>query len=96
MSILVFGALCIAFSFGDIENSKYLQIFSAYTRIIVLIFMYIGTIYYLCKDGVQLQHPNPVWDWKKQSKSLASVFGGTVFCFIYHHSIPGIMYPIRP
>ena len=48
VSILVFGALCIAFSFGDIENSKYLQIFSAYTRIIVLIFMYIGTIIYLC------------------------------------------------
>ena len=24
VSILVFGALCITFSFGDIENSKYL------------------------------------------------------------------------
>ena len=58
--------------------------------------MYIGTIIYLVQDGVQLNNPNPVWDWEKQSKSLASVFGGTVFVFIYHHSIPGIMYPIRP
>jgi len=61
VSILVFGALCIAFSFGDIENSKYLQIFSAYTRIIVLTMMYIGTIFYLGKDGVQAA---PVWDWE--------------------------------
>jgi len=27
---------------------------------------------------------------------LATVFGNTVFVFIYHHSIPGIIYPIRP
>lgn len=58
--------------------------------------MYIGTIIYLIQDGVQLNDVNPVWNWKEQSKSLASVFGGTVFVFIYHHSIPGIMYPIRP
>ena len=55
--------------------------------------MMIGTIYYLIKDGVQA---SPVWDWKTQSKSLATVFGNTVFVFIYHHSIPGIVYPIRP
>jgi hypothetical protein len=61
VSILFFGFLCICFSFGDIENSKYLQIFSAYTRIIVLSLMYAGTIFYLGKDGVQAA---PVWDWK--------------------------------
>ena len=93
VSILVFGALCITFSFGDIENSKMLQVFSAYTRIIVMAMMMIGTIYYLIKDGVQA---SPVWDWETQSKSLATVFGNTVFVFIYHHSIPGIVYPIRP
>ena len=93
ISILIFGGLCILFSFGDIENSKYLQIFSAYTRVVVLGLMYIGTIYYLGADGVQKA---PVWDWETQKNSLATVFGNTVFVFIYHHSIPGIMYPIRP
>lgn len=29
-------------------------------------------------------------------KSLSTVFGNTVFIFIYHHSVPGIIYPIRP
>jgi len=55
--------------------------------------MYIGTIFYLGTDGVQAA---PVWDWEKQKDSLATVFGNTVFVFIYHHSIPGIMYPVRP
>ena len=70
-----------------------MQIFSAYARVITLGLMYIGTIYYLGADGVQKA---PVWDWETQKNSLATVFGNTVFVFIYHHSIPGIMYPIRP
>ena len=90
---MVFAILCCAFSFGDIENSKYLQIFSSIMRVVVLALMYIGMFIYLGKDGVQTAK---VWDWSEQSKSLATVFGNTVFVFIYHHSIPGIMYPIRP
>lgn len=93
ISILIFGTLCIVFSFGDIENSKTLQIVSAYARVIVLGLMYIGTLYYLGSDGTAIA---PVWDWEVQKDSLATVFGNTVFVFIYHHSIPGIIYPIRP
>ena len=55
--------------------------------------MYIGTFYYLGTDGVQTA---PAWNWNVQKDSLATVFGNTVFVFIYHHSIPGIIYPIRP
>lgn len=62
VSILFFGFLCTIFSFGDIENSKWLQVFSAYTRIIVLFMMMIGTIYYLGTDGVQQYEPT--WDWQ--------------------------------
>ena len=52
VSIGIFGTLCLAFSFGDIENSKGLQIFSAIMRIVTLGMMYFGTIYYLKTDGV--------------------------------------------
>jgi len=93
-SIGVFGTLCLAFSFGDIENSKGLQIFSAIARVVTLGLMYYGTLFYIKTDGVQRHEP--VWDWSTQSEHLATVFGSTVFVFIYHHSIPGIMYPIRP
>ena len=52
LAIAVFGTLCLAFSFGDIENSKGLQIFSAIMRIVTLGMMYFGTLYYLKVDGV--------------------------------------------
>jgi len=93
VSIIIFAALSIAFSFGDIENSKYLQIFSSIARIVVLALMYAGTIYYLGTDGVQSAK---AWNWEAQKTELAGVFGNVVFVFIYHHSIPGIIYPVRP
>ena len=34
--------------------------------------------------------------WANQASAAATVFGNTVFVFIYHHSIPGIIYPVRP
>ena len=58
--IAVFGTLCIAFSFGDIENSKHLQVFSVIARFVVIGMMYYGTVYYLVEDGVQHE---PVFDW---------------------------------
>jgi hypothetical protein len=55
--------------------------------------MYCGSIFYLAKDGVNAA---PVFDLKEQMLHVANVFGGTVFVFIFHHSISGIVYPIRP
>lgn len=55
--------------------------------------MYIGTIYYLAKDGVQSADP---FDFKTQISYIGTVFGTTVFIFIYHHSLSGIIYPVRP
>lgn len=52
MSIAVFAFFSIAFSFGDIENSKVLQIVSVILRVTVLLLMCVGTIYYLEVDGV--------------------------------------------
>jgi hypothetical protein len=55
--------------------------------------MYCGTNYYWEDDGT---HKAQTIDWSNQLPNLATVFGNTVFTFIYHHSIPGIVYPIRP
>jgi len=52
-----------------------------------------GSIYYIGADGIEPADP---FDFKEQLKHVANVFGGTTFCFIYHHSISGIIYPIRP
>jgi amino acid permease len=55
--------------------------------------MIIGTLYYWGADGLM---PEPLWNPKVQFTHLATVFGNTVFIFVYHHSVPGIIYPIRP
>lgn len=52
-----------------------------------------GSIYYIDQAGT---HIPPVFEWKKQIKFLAQVFGNTTFVFIYHHSISGIIAPVRP
>lgn len=81
------------FSFGNIENSKGLQIVTGFLRLLVIIFLYGGTIYYLGSNGV---HAAPIFDGEKIMKNIATVFGNTVFVFIFHHSISGVVYPIRP
>ena len=52
LGLLIFGALSITFCFGNIENSKNLQIFSSIMRIIVVTLMYIGSFYYLGTTGI--------------------------------------------
>ena len=90
---MIFGALSLFFSFGNIENSKYLQLFTGFFRLVVIACLYGASTYYLSTNGV---HAAPVFDLKEQLSHIANVFGGTVFVFIFHHSISGIVYPIRP
>eukprot|EP00347_Sterkiella_histriomuscorum_P023649 403333869 len=93
IGIIIFGGLSLTFSFGNIENAKILQIVTGILRLIVIIFLYGGTLFYLGKDGVQAA---PVFDGPSIAKNLATSFGNTVFVFIFHHSISGVVYPIRP
>lgn len=90
---MAFAILSIMFSFGDIENSKVLQNVSMYMRFGVTIVMMIGSIIHMSKHGV---NPGPVFDFKNQLPHLPDVFGNTVFAYIFHHSISGIVVPIRP
>ena len=52
LSIMIFATLSMAFCFGNIENSKYLQIVTGFARIITVILLYGSTIFYLARDGV--------------------------------------------
>lgn len=92
IAVMIFAFFSLMFSFGNIENSKVLQIVTGFCRLITIIFMYGGTIYYLSKDGT---HMAAAFD-KSYLNNIANAFGNTVFAFIFHHSISGIVYPIRP
>jgi hypothetical protein len=93
IGLIVFGFFSLYFSFGNIENSKNLQIVTTILRFFCSILMMVGSIYYIDEFG---ENEAKVFDWKTQSKHLAQVFGNTTFVFIYHHSISGIIYPVRP
>ena len=62
LGLIIFASLSLAFSFGNIENSKNLQIVTSVIRIVVVILMYIGTIFYLGTSGA---HPGQVFDFQK-------------------------------
>ena len=47
IGIFVFAFFSIAFSFGNIENSKIVQIVAGIIRITAILCMYGGTIYYI-------------------------------------------------
>lgn len=85
--------LSLVFCFGNIENSKGLQLVTGVMRAITILFFYGSTLYYLGANGI---HAAPVFDGPKIMKNIATVFGNTVFVFIFHHSISGVVYPIRP
>ena len=91
--LFVFGFFSIYFSFGNIENAKTLQIVTTIIRFVVTILMCFGSVYYIEKTGT---HEAPVFAWSHQIKYLAQVFGNTTFAFVYHHSVSGIVAPVRP
>jgi hypothetical protein len=62
IGLFVFGFLSLIFCFGNIENSKMLQIVTSFLRFIVVTMMYIGTFYYI---GVSGTHPTKLWNFSE-------------------------------
>jgi hypothetical protein len=93
LGLIIFGVLSLFFCFGNIENSKGLQLFTGAFRLVVIILLYGTTIFSLGKYGLNVA---PVFNFGEQLSHIANVFGGTVFVFVFHHSISGIVFPIRP
>lgn len=62
-------------------------------RFVVIALMCMGSVYYIDKAG---SHATPLFKFKDHLNFLPQVLGNTTFIFMYHHAIPGIVYPIRP
>lgn len=62
VAIAIFGVLSIAFSFGDIENSKNLQVVTSIMRLVTVFLMSVCTIYYWGADGT---HKAPTINWSE-------------------------------
>ena len=92
LGLIVFGTLSLSFCFGNIENSKYLQIVATSLRFLAVILMTGGSVYSIAHYGVT---PKSEMTWFNFGE-LDIAIGNIIFIFICHHSISGIVYPVRP
>jgi len=54
VGLILFGFFSCAFSFGDIENSKIVQVVSLWLRYIITVLLMAGCIYHMSYNGI---HP---------------------------------------
>jgi len=90
--IFVFAAISIVFSLGNIENSKTLQVVTMYLRFITTFLMIFGSLLSIFKHGIKMEFS----DLKPDFSHASNLFANTLFIFVAHHSIAGIVKPVRP
>ena len=93
LCIVMFGVLVSCFSIGNIEHSKIMQITIVFLRFFAFLLLLIGCIVSMFQNGVKWGAPHvKAFDFTE----IHFVFGNTIFINLFHHSIPGIFYPLRP
>jgi len=90
--IILFAMVSIMFSLGNIENSRVLQVVSMYMRFFTTFMMIIGSIYAIFINGITYENN----DSNPSFEHAPNLFANTVFVFIAHHSIAGVVKPVRP
>lgn len=77
----------------NVQSTKWLQNIIAVLRYLTSFLMVIGALIYIGRrGGVASGSDIKYFD----TSSFASIFGNVVFAFLSHHSLPGIMRPVRP
>jgi hypothetical protein len=87
-----FALLLGPFVFFDVARTKYLQVITTILRWFSLLFMLVLTLIGLTKSSSSANPPKPEL---LDLKQLPSLFGITVYAFMWHHSLPGLITPIR-
>ena len=94
IGLFAFSLCTLGFTFGNIENSRLLQVVSSFLRYLVICLFFVGTIYslvvngrtstsYFGSDQIDLQYAQ-------------LVFGSSFFTFLCHHSLSGAVAPLEP
>ena len=77
----------------NVQSTKWLQNIIAVLRYITSLLMIIGALIYIGRrGGVAGGSDIKYFD----ISNFAAIFGNVVFAFLSHHSLPGILKPIRP
>ena len=85
-------------SFGNFQNTKYIQIVICAARFSVYTIMVITTAVYFFQGDVDNNndHPKDFDKYYVNFSGISSLYGNIVFTFMTHHSLPGLLSPIRP
>ncbi|XP_037302387.1 transmembrane protein 104 homolog [Manduca sexta] len=89
VALLTFVAVMGPFVFFNVQKTKYLQLLTSLMRWLAFSIMISMAIYLLIGKGPQ-GHP-PAFDFT----GMPTLFGACVYSFMCHHSLPGLISPIR-
>ncbi|CAI2365970.1 unnamed protein product [Moneuplotes crassus] len=90
--IAVFAVVSLMFSLGNIENSRVLQVVSMYLRFLTTFLMIVGSLISIFRHGITFKMSDNVPD----ISHVPNLVSNTVFIFVVHHSVAGIVKPVRP
>eukprot|EP01029_Cantina_marsupialis_P031288 TRINITY_DN89432_c0_g2_i1.p1 TRINITY_DN89432_c0_g2~~TRINITY_DN89432_c0_g2_i1.p1 ORF type:complete len:496 (+),score=125.37 TRINITY_DN89432_c0_g2_i1:154-1488(+) len=91
--LAIFAIIVIPLSLGNFQNTKNLQIFIMAVRFVSVTLMVYCALYFIFGDdeGTSWEHVKKV-----EPSGLSWLFGNCVFSAMIHHSVPGLVSPIRP
>ena len=91
-AVFLFAVLATFFALGNIENSKSLQVFVMIVRFALILLMIGLSLYTIFCDGSVPLNSIKLFDFTK----IRYLIGNVLFASFLHHSVPGLIYPLRP
>eukprot|EP01022_Parablepharisma_sp_SALTPOND_P004371 TRINITY_DN120172_c2_g1_i1.p1 TRINITY_DN120172_c2_g1~~TRINITY_DN120172_c2_g1_i1.p1 ORF type:complete len:436 (+),score=12.25 TRINITY_DN120172_c2_g1_i1:155-1309(+) len=91
-AVVAFAMVATFFGLGNIEGSKPLQVFVMVLRFFMIYLMIIGSIYSIFTYGPADFSKIKLFDITRIDYSLSNI----MFATFMHHSITGMVYPLRP
>ncbi|KAJ2946152.1 hypothetical protein O0L34_g5084 [Tuta absoluta] len=89
VALLTFVGAVGPFVFFNVQKTKYLQLFTSGMRWLAFSIMISMAIVVLCREGAVGRPP------AADVTGLPALFGACVYSFMCHHSLPGLISPIR-
>ena len=91
MFVLLFGCVVVPFSFANFQKTKYLQIFTLFTRNLAFCIMILLSIIFVFKSTtIDLKRLLYI-----RVQGLGVLYGTGIYAFMCHHSLPSIVLPIK-
>jgi len=89
--LAIFSVFIVPWTFFNFQKTKPLQLFTIATRNIALFMMIIICLIYIGEGEGASAKQLPFFDFT----GLPALFGVTIYAFMCHHSLPGLLSPVK-